>query len=49
MLYALAVNPDKQEEVYREIVQVIGPSGNVTAKALNRMPYLKAAVNESLR
>ncbi|GFO13639.1 cytochrome p450 302a1, mitochondrial-like [Plakobranchus ocellatus] len=40
--YALARNPEKQEKLYREIVEFVGESGPVSNEKLSRMPYLKA-------
>ncbi|GFN81186.1 cytochrome p450 4a12 [Plakobranchus ocellatus] len=47
--YALARNPEKQEKLYREIVEVVGESGPVSNEKLSRMPYLKACLKESFR
>ncbi|GFR83472.1 cytochrome P450 10-like [Elysia marginata] len=47
--FNLAMNPEKQEILYREINEVLGPDQPLTAEALARMPYLKAAVKESFR
>jgi len=51
LLYLLAKNPDKQEKLRDEILQVgLGPRGSqVTASAVNELHYLKACVKESLR
>ncbi|KAH9500872.1 hypothetical protein Btru_073211 [Bulinus truncatus] len=47
--YNLAMNPDKQENLRREILDILGPDGQMTAKALSQMVYLKAALKESFR
>ena len=49
ILYHLATNPDKQEELYEEIVKVIGKDGNMSEAALADMRYLKACQVESAR
>ncbi|KAK3736809.1 hypothetical protein RRG08_000560 [Elysia crispata] len=47
--YNLATNLEKQENLYKEIIEVIGPDQALTPEALARMPYLKAAMKESFR
>ncbi|XP_059176957.1 probable cytochrome P450 12a5, mitochondrial [Physella acuta] len=47
--YNLAKNPDKQEILRKEILDVIGDSGVVNAKALSGMHYLKHCLKESFR
>ena len=51
LLYHLAANEDKQELLYREIVDTIGPgtSDAVTEQKLKRMKYLRACAQESHR
>jgi len=49
LLYHLASNPDKQEALYQEICDNIGPTGNMTESALGKMRYLKACQTESQR
>jgi len=49
LLYHLATNPDKQEKLYQEILQVIGAQGMMTEEALAEMRYLKACQQESAR
>ncbi|XP_059176958.1 probable cytochrome P450 12a5, mitochondrial [Physella acuta] len=47
--YNLAKNPDKQEILRKEILEVVGESGVVDAKALSKMSYLKQCLKESFR
>ena len=50
LFYLLARNPEKQQKLREEILQVVGPRGTpVTASSLNQLHYLKACVKESLR
>ena len=49
LLYHLATNPDKQEKLYQEICQTIGPEGHLTEAAINNMTYMKAVQMESQR
>jgi len=49
LLYHLASNPEKQEKLYREICDIIGPEGKMTESALAKMKYLKACQTESQR
>jgi len=49
LLYHLAINPDKQENLYQEIIKVIGKDGKMTEEALAEMRYLKACQQESAR
>ena len=49
LLYHLASNPDKQEKLYQEICEVIGPHGKMTESALTKMRYMKACQTESQR
>ncbi|KAH9500871.1 hypothetical protein Btru_073210 [Bulinus truncatus] len=49
LFYNLAMNPDKQENLRREILDILGTDGTMTAKALSQMVYLKAALKESFR
>ncbi|CAL1535878.1 unnamed protein product [Lymnaea stagnalis] len=47
--YNLAKNPDKQEILRKEILEVIGDEGPLTDQALSKMTYLKACLKESFR
>ena len=49
LLYHLATNPEKQEILYKEICDTIGPEGHLTEAALNKMVYMKAVQMESQR
>ena len=49
LLYHLATNPDKQENLYQEICDTIGPSGHLTESDLAKMRYMKAVQMESQR
>ena len=49
-LYHLASNPEKQEILYREICDIVGPNDDlITESKLNQMRYLKACLHESQR
>ncbi|KAK0039927.1 cytochrome P450 27C1-like isoform X1 [Biomphalaria pfeifferi] len=47
--YTLALNPEKQEILRQEILNILGANGILTAQALSQMAYLKAALKESFR
>merc|ERR1719369_1006729 len=49
LLYHLASNPEKQEKLYKEICDIIGPHGEMTETALAKMKYMKACQTESQR
>ena len=49
LLYHLAANPEKQEKLYQEICDMIGPHGKLSEAALGRMRFLKACQTESQR
>jgi len=49
LLYHLAKNPEKQEKLYQEICEVIGPKGSMSEQALGKMKYTKACQTESQR
>merc|ERR1719431_806968 len=49
LMYHLASNPDKQELLYQEICQVVGPQGRLDEAALGKMKYMKACQTESQR
>ncbi|KAJ9592494.1 hypothetical protein L9F63_015910 [Diploptera punctata] len=50
ILYQLSLHPDKQEQLYNEIQQVL-PSQEtpITSQHLEQMSYLKACIKETLR
>lgn len=50
ILYNLAKNPTKQDEVYKEVKRLLPNSNSpVTRETLSELRYLKAAVKESFR
>ena len=49
LLYDLATHPEVQEQLHKEIQEVIGKNEKVTESALKRMRFLKACVHESQR
>ncbi|XP_067675975.1 probable cytochrome P450 12a5, mitochondrial [Haliotis asinina] len=49
MLYMLARNPDKQQKLFEEIMNVMGPSGPMTMESLANVPYLLASLKETFR
>jgi cytochrome P450 len=49
LLYHLASNPVQQEILAKEVMEVVGQTGDITEAKLNRMKYLKAFQHESQR
>ena len=49
ILTDLALNPKKQELLYKEIQHIIGDSTLLTKEQIGQMSYLKACVKESQR
>ncbi|XP_046376460.2 probable cytochrome P450 49a1 [Haliotis rufescens] len=50
LLLNLALNPEKQQRLYEEILDVIGPKGHAhTADHMSNMPYFRACMKESFR
>ncbi|KAI1286250.1 Cytochrome P450 9e2 [Halotydeus destructor] len=45
MFYQLALNPDIQERLYEEVKSLT----EVTYESINKLPYLEAVINETLR
>jgi hypothetical protein len=41
LLYHLASNVEKQEKLYQEIHDVVGPKGKITEASLAQLKYLK--------
>ena len=48
LLYHLAINPEAQEKLHKEIVGEIGPDSPVTEAGLKRMKYLKACLQANI-
>ncbi|XP_078620448.1 putative cytochrome P450 CYP44 [Branchiostoma floridae x Branchiostoma japonicum] len=48
-LYCLAKNPDAQQKLYEEIVEVVPPEQPIDDRVLNKMHYLRAVVKETFR
>ena len=48
LLYHLAINPEAQEKLHKEIMKEIGEEGPVTESGLKRMKYLKACLQASI-
>ncbi|XP_056011294.1 sterol 26-hydroxylase, mitochondrial-like [Ostrea edulis] len=46
--HELAVNADKQENIYQEIVTTVG-NGDLNKESLSKMSYVKACLKESMR
>ncbi|XP_013389554.1 cytochrome P450 10-like isoform X3 [Lingula anatina] len=49
LLYNLARNPDKQDKLRAEVTRVLPRDCHMTPEHLNRLPYMKACVKESMR
>lgn len=50
LLYCLAKNPEKQELLRKEVLSVLPEkSSKVTAERMKDLPFLRAALKESLR
>jgi len=49
VLYWLGMNPDKQEILYKEVIDRIPEDGRITDAAVQQMPYLRACMKESAR
>ena len=46
----LAKNPDAQEKLYREVIRELpGDNSTLEEKSIERMPYLRAVIKETLR
>ncbi|CAH1231801.1 CYP27A1 [Branchiostoma lanceolatum] len=48
-LYCLAKNPDAQQKLYDEIMEVVPPGQPIDDRVLNNMPYLRAVFKETFR
>ena len=49
LLHELAKNPDIQEAVYKEVVEIVGPHENPTSEQLQRLSLVRKCVKETLR
>lgn len=50
MLFCLAKNPEKQEKLRQEILSILPEkSSELTVENMKSLPYLRAALKESLR
>jgi len=49
VLTNLALNPDKQDKLYKEIQRVVGDSKSLMKDHLNELSYLKCCIKESQR
>lgn len=50
MLYNLAMHPEKQEILRKEIMGILpDPEVNLTADIMREMPYLRACIKETFR
>lgn len=45
----LAMHPDVQEKLYRDIVKIMPNSENIVYEQLEQLPYLNMIINETLR
>ncbi|XP_074616092.1 cytochrome P450 27C1-like isoform X2 [Acropora palmata] len=48
-LYSLARNPDVQKQLHDEVTSVLKPGEHATPAALQKMPFLRGCVKETLR
>ena len=48
-LYSLARNPDVQKQLYEEVSTVLQPDELATPASLQKMPFLRGCVKETLR
>ncbi|XP_076039670.1 putative cytochrome P450 CYP44 [Oratosquilla oratoria] len=48
-LLCLALNPESQERLYKEVISVVDPDGPMTIQHLNKLHYVKAFVKETFR
>jgi len=49
MFYLLATNPDKQENLHREVTRLMGPEDKLTPDKLNKLKYPMAVLKETMR
>ena len=48
-LYLIARNPDVQKQLHDEVSSVLKPGERATPAALQKMPFLRACIKETLR
>jgi cytochrome P450 len=48
-LYCLATNPEAQDKVRQEILDVVGDERDITEEHINKMAYMKAFIKETFR
>ncbi|KAL1506267.1 hypothetical protein ABEB36_005661 [Hypothenemus hampei] len=49
LIHSLAIYPDIQEEVRKEILTILGPTETPTFETLHELPYTERVIKESLR
>ena len=49
MLFELAKNPHVQEKLREEVLSVVGEHGVPTVQDLQKLPYAKSIITETLR
>ena len=49
MSYSMAMNPECQEKLYKELVSAMGSDQEISYEDLHGLPYLDACVSETLR
>ena len=48
-VYMLALNKEVQQEIYEEVLGVLGPEETPTADQVTRLPLVRGLVKETLR
>ena len=48
-LYSLGCNPEVQEKLRGEVQSVVGSDSTVTPEHIQRMPYIKDCIKETMR
>ena len=49
VMYQLAKHPEMQEEAHKEVLSVVGRDGAIDDTALQKMPYIKSCLKETMR